>query len=211
MTECSRVLVMSVTIHQRPGIDRLKLAIHGLEDDDVHWVVTVPAIWNEQARQFMIEASAKAGIEKENLTLALEPECAAMYCRYLAMDKKEHGDNMEIKAFDENAKFMVVDLGGQKIIVGEVVTQYEVVLKAKSRWANLEMYTTKDDKPRTIIDNDHFTKIGSIIVKLPQFKRESILILTISYDETEFKVVATDKNTGRCFVGTCRFLEKESN
>ncbi|VDI73321.1 Hypothetical predicted protein [Mytilus galloprovincialis] len=428
-------------------LSTLKNAIYGLDDNDVHWVITVPAIWNDQARKFMIEASAKAGIEKENLTLALEPECAAMYCRYLAMDKKEHGDNVEIKAFDENAKFMVVDLGGgtiditmaevlstgqlreiynatggpwggnyindqiiktlkdvigwelirnfqaddyddyllmlrqveqikrgldhnseltvsipekilqnikvkdscvqyvqvkkkyitlsaslmqkifstsvdsmikhvenllqkkeacsvstillvggysasniiqrafrekfdkkykiiipltpdmivlkgaviaghrveaivgrmakyhyglgfsaaavsgrsisigdhdnktffsiikkgQKIIVGEVVTQYEIVLKAKSTWANLEMYTTKDDNPRTIIDMEHFTKIGNISVKLPQFKRESILILTISYDETEFKVVATDKNTGRCFVGTCEFLEKESN
>lgn len=40
-------------------LDKLKASIHGLEDDDVHWVVTVPAIWNEQARQFMIEASAK--------------------------------------------------------------------------------------------------------------------------------------------------------
>lgn len=37
-----------------------------------------------------------------------------MYCRYNAIDKKEHGDNVEIKAFDENAKFMVVDLGGMK-------------------------------------------------------------------------------------------------
>ncbi|VDI82383.1 Hypothetical predicted protein [Mytilus galloprovincialis] len=96
-------------------LDKLKASIHGLEDDDVHWVVTVPAIWNEQARQFMIEASAKAGIEKDNLTLALEPECAAMFCRYLAIDKKKDGDEMELKAFDENARFMVVDLGGGTI------------------------------------------------------------------------------------------------
>lgn len=40
-------------------LTRLKNAIHGLDGNDVHWVVTVPAIWNEQARQFMIEASAK--------------------------------------------------------------------------------------------------------------------------------------------------------
>lgn len=40
-------------------LDRLKQAIHGQDDDDVHWVVTVPAIWNDQARQFMIAASAK--------------------------------------------------------------------------------------------------------------------------------------------------------
>lgn len=43
-------------------LHRLKDAIHGLDDNDVHWVVTVPAIWNEQARQFMIEASAKVTV-----------------------------------------------------------------------------------------------------------------------------------------------------
>lgn len=49
------------------------------------------------------------------MTLALEPEGAAMYCKYLALDKKEHGDATELKAFDENARFMVVDLGGKII------------------------------------------------------------------------------------------------
>ncbi|CAC5364374.1 unnamed protein product [Mytilus coruscus] len=405
-------------------LERLCQAIHGLDEDDVHWVLTVPAIWNDQARQFMIAASEKAGIGKDNLTLALEPEGAAMFCKYLAVDKKVHGDETELKAFDENARFMVVDLGGgtiditvsevlatgqlreiynatggpwggnyindqiiktlrdaigwtvmerfkaedfddylellknveqrkrgvkydsilslkisdnllrkveipfsyknyvrkekksiilsatlmnkifsssvdsmmkhvegllqkeetrgvstillvggyaasdfvqrafrkrfekdfritfplhpdmivlkgavitghlveaiigrmtkyhyglglstaavsgrsisvgdseekrsffslikkgQKIKVGDVVTQYEVRLKAKSQWANLEVYTTEDDDPKTVIDEEHFTKVGSINVKLPQFKKESILVLTISYDETEFK------------------------
>ncbi|XP_071124712.1 heat shock 70 kDa protein 12A-like [Mytilus edulis] len=427
-------------------MERLSQAINGLDEDDVHWVLTVPAIWNDQARQFMIAASEKASIGKDNLTLALEPEGAAMYCKYLALDKKEHGDATELKAFDENARFMVVDLGGgtiditvsevlatgqlreiynatggpwggnyindqiiktlkdvigwsvmgrfkaddfddylellknveqrkrgvkydselklkisdnlfkkieipdshkkvvqkdrksitlsaslinkifsssvdsmmkhvegllqkeetrgvstillvggyaasdfvqrafkekfekeyritipltpdmivlkgavitghlveaivgrmtkyhyglglsttavsgrsislgandgkksffslikkgQKIKIGDVVTQYEVVLKAKSQWANLEVYTTEDDDPNPVIDEEHFTKVGNINVKLPQFKKESILVLTISYDETEFKVVATDRNTGRCFVGNCRFLDKE--
>lgn len=427
-------------------LEKLSPAINGLNEDDVHWVLTVPAIWNDQARQFMIAASEKAGIGKDNLTLALEPEGAAMFCKYLALDKKEHGDSTELKTFDENARFMVVDLGGgtiditvsevlvtgqlreiynatggpwggnyindriiktlkegigwsvmgrfkaddfddylellknvehkkrgvkydselklkitdnlskkieipdshktflqkdkksitlsaslinkifsssvdsmmkhveellqkeetqgvstillvggyaasdfvqrafqerfkkdyritipltpdmivlkgavitghlveaivgrmtkyhyglglsttavsgrsislgdddgkktffslikkgQKIKIGDVVTQYEVVLKAKSQWANLEVFTTEDDDPNPVIDEEHFTKVGSINVKLPQFKKESILVLTISYDETEFKVVATDRNTGRCFVGNCRFLDKD--
>lgn len=40
-----------------------------------------------------------------------------MYCKYLAMDKKERGDATELKAFDENARFMVVDLGGMLVSV----------------------------------------------------------------------------------------------
>ena len=38
-------------------MERLTAAIHNLQDEDVHWVLTVPAIWNEQARQFMIKAA----------------------------------------------------------------------------------------------------------------------------------------------------------
>ncbi|CAC5381838.1 unnamed protein product [Mytilus coruscus] len=414
-------------------LDRLRQAIPGLDDDDVHWVLTVPAIWNDQARQFMIEASLKAGIGKDKLTLALEPEGAAMYCQYLEMNKTKRGEATELKAFEENARFMVVDLGGgtiditvsevlstgqlreiynatggawggnyindqiiktlkevigwnvmgrlrsenfdqylellrdvenrkrsvkhnseillkingdlhqkieipdsfkkdvqkgkkgiklsaslmkkifsssvdstmkhvedllrkeetrgvstillvggyaasdfvqlafreklgkkyriifplgsdmtvlkgavitghrvesivgrmakchyglaigegeektffslikkgQKIKVGDAVTKYDIVLKAKTRWTNLEIYTSDEDEPHTVIDEDHFTKVGSIHVKLPLFKKESLLSLTISYDETEFKVITTDKKTGRCFVGNCRFLAKD--
>ncbi|CAG2253465.1 unnamed protein product [Mytilus edulis] len=69
-------------------MERLSQAVNGLDEDDVHWVLTVPAIWNDQARQFMIAASEKASIGKDNLTLALEPEGAAMYCKYLALDKR---------------------------------------------------------------------------------------------------------------------------
>ena len=29
----------------------------GLRDEDIHWVLTVPAIWNDAAKQFMREAA----------------------------------------------------------------------------------------------------------------------------------------------------------
>lgn len=40
-------------------LERLHQATDSLNDDDVRWVLTVPAIWSDQARQFMIEAAAK--------------------------------------------------------------------------------------------------------------------------------------------------------
>ncbi|XP_063413669.1 heat shock 70 kDa protein 12A-like [Mytilus trossulus] len=442
--EAMLVFALCIEYIKDKVLDRLRLAINGLQDDDVRWVLTVPAIWSDQARQFMIKAAAKAGISKENLKLALEPEGAAMFCKYLAVDKVEHGDRSALKAFEEKAQFMVVDLGGgtiditvsevlptgqlkeiynatggpwggnyingqiiktlkevigweiirtfkleefyeylellrnveqrkrgakhdselslaiskdlskkikipnshkqsvrlsgrsihlsallmqkifsssvntmtkhvegllqkketrgvssillvggyaasdfvqrafrekfeqkykiifpltpdmivlkgavilghlgeaivdrmtkyhyglglcaaavsgriisveedttktffslikkgQTIKVGDVVTNYEVAIKAHSQWASIEVYTTDEDVPRTNIDEEHFTKVGNINVTLPQFKHESILILTITYCETEFKVIATDKTTGRCFVGICKFLGK---
>jgi hypothetical protein len=34
-----------------------RIAGGGLHDKDIHWVLTVPAIWNDAAKQFMREAA----------------------------------------------------------------------------------------------------------------------------------------------------------
>ena len=43
----------------------------------VHWVITVPAIWDNAAKQIMLDAAEAAGLTSDespqNLTLALEP------------------------------------------------------------------------------------------------------------------------------------------
>ena len=36
-----------------------KLLQGNLEDDEIHWVLTVPAIWNDQAKAFMREAAVE--------------------------------------------------------------------------------------------------------------------------------------------------------
>ena len=37
-----------------------KMLLEGdLVDDDIHWVLTVPAIWNDQAKAFMREAAVQ--------------------------------------------------------------------------------------------------------------------------------------------------------
>ena len=33
-----------------------------IKKEDVHWVLTVPAIWNEAAKQFMRHAAEKVGL-----------------------------------------------------------------------------------------------------------------------------------------------------
>lgn len=73
-------------------------------------------------------------------------------------------------------------------------------MKSQSRSAGIETYTTKEDTTGTctVIDNEHPTK------------NERILILPISYDGKESMVSATDKHTGRCRIGICRFPEKKN-
>lgn len=38
---------------------RVEEAVRGLTEEQIHWMITVPAIWNESARQFMREAATK--------------------------------------------------------------------------------------------------------------------------------------------------------
>nr|KAG5693826.1 hypothetical protein BaRGS_004434 [Batillaria attramentaria] len=56
---------------------------------DVRWVVTVPAIWREPAKQLMRQAANMAGMFSEDdpgqLLIVLEPEAASIYCRRLRM------------------------------------------------------------------------------------------------------------------------------
>ncbi|KAF3836927.1 hypothetical protein F7725_004391 [Dissostichus mawsoni] len=60
-----------------------------LEGEDIRWVITVPAVWRQPAKQFMREAAYLAGLVSpdcpEQLLIALEPEAASIYCRKLRL------------------------------------------------------------------------------------------------------------------------------
>ncbi|NWW95897.1 HS12B protein, partial [Rhynochetos jubatus] len=57
------------------------------DQEEITWVVTVPAIWNSSARQFMRLAAKEAGLisnmTSEKLIIALEPEAASLWCKKL--------------------------------------------------------------------------------------------------------------------------------
>ncbi|XP_069130751.1 heat shock 70 kDa protein 12A-like isoform X1 [Argopecten irradians] len=80
-----------------------------LDEDKIRWVITVPAIWSDKAKIFMRAAADSAGIEDENLMLALEPEAAALYCRHI---KEDMTSPITTKPLGSETKFMVADLGG---------------------------------------------------------------------------------------------------
>ncbi|NXK92893.1 HS12B protein, partial [Formicarius rufipectus] len=57
------------------------------DQEEIRWVITVPAIWSSAAKQFMRLAAKEAGIISdmlsENLIIALEPESASLWCKQL--------------------------------------------------------------------------------------------------------------------------------
>ncbi|XP_053376193.1 heat shock 70 kDa protein 12A-like [Mercenaria mercenaria] len=88
----------------------------GLSVSDIHWVLTVPAIWNDAAKQFMREAAQKAEIPAKNLTICLEPEAASIYCRHLPVSKSSTvGEKTSLAQFSSGTKYLVLDAGGGTI------------------------------------------------------------------------------------------------
>jgi hypothetical protein len=82
--------------------------------DDIAWCLTVPAIWDDYAKDLMLKAARRAGMpnDDDRLRLALEPEAAALYCIV-------KGDQALLKP---GCRFMVIDAGGGTIDI----TSYEV-------------------------------------------------------------------------------------
>jgi molecular chaperone DnaK (HSP70) len=81
--------------------------------DDIKWIVTVPAIWNEYGKQFMRNCAKKAGMKK--IIIALEPEAAS-----LTMFKD---DNVDEKYKEKGKIFMLIDAGGYTldITINEII------------------------------------------------------------------------------------------
>lgn len=116
-------------------------------NEDIRWVITVPAIWRQPAKQFMRQAAYEAGIASseypDQLLIALEPEAASIYCRKLrihqlvsnvpqqplfspqsstSMEKTTNG-KLAIKELAPGTRYMVVDCGGGTVDI----TVHEIV------------------------------------------------------------------------------------
>lgn len=86
---------------------------------EVRWVVTVPAIWKQSAKQFMREAAYEAGLasssDPKQLIIALEPEAAAVYCRQRKLREFVEGKGEETvkeALVPTNTQYLVIDNGG---------------------------------------------------------------------------------------------------
>jgi len=88
-------------------INNTKAIYKTLEADDVNWILTIPAIWTDEARQFMREAASNAGMNRNQLVL--EPEAAALF----AIEKPLRlGENFTTEKLGPHTKYIVADIGG---------------------------------------------------------------------------------------------------
>ncbi|XP_052762368.1 heat shock 70 kDa protein 12A-like [Mya arenaria] len=82
----------------------------GFSSKHILWMLSIPAIWTDSARQFMREAATNAGLE--NVRLVLEPEAGALF----AIDKPLYmREDKFAGKFPVGHKYILADLGGGTI------------------------------------------------------------------------------------------------
>ncbi|XP_053390945.1 heat shock 70 kDa protein 12A-like, partial [Mercenaria mercenaria] len=105
------VFSYSIDYMKRKIIEIVRERFPAVREDDISYVLTTPAIWSEDAKQFMRKAALNAHIPTERLRIALEPECAAVYVHTKelpALDKMTQ-DKLAMKP---GSCHVIIDLGG---------------------------------------------------------------------------------------------------
>lgn len=104
---------------KKKAIEQLKFTYHFLKEENIHWVITVPAIWDNKSKQKMINAAQGAGLIRDDDDpsnfFALEPEAASIY---YSKDKYSYKT-----IIDEHYSFILCDLGGG---TADIVTQKKI-------------------------------------------------------------------------------------
>ncbi|XP_069110217.1 heat shock 70 kDa protein 12B-like, partial [Argopecten irradians] len=170
----------------------------GIQSSDILWVLTVPAIWSDASKQFMREAAVAAGIDGNRLKIALEPEAASLYCKYLPVERK--GGEGGMKGFTSGSKYVVLDAGGGTIDIMIHQVQRDGSLKEIHKANGRDWGGTKVDNSfqlllSGIIGNGAFHRFmennkADMVDFLRDFevKKRTIKPNASSEDKTTFKV-----------------------
>ncbi|XP_052068176.1 heat shock 70 kDa protein 12A-like isoform X2 [Mytilus californianus] len=171
------VFSLSIKALKDHFLNKIREQIAEIDIDDIRWVLTVPAIWSDGAKQFMRSSAEKAGIPSNRLRIALEPEAASIYCQYLPTEKLE-GAEKGFTVADIGTKYMVVDLGGGTV---------DITVHEKKNDGSLKeiCHASGADYGGTSVDRTFFKLIESIIgtAAMKEFKSKYLeLYLDLSRD-----------------------------
>jgi len=77
------------------------------KNQQISYVITVPAIWKDAAKDLTRKAAVRAGIPERSLELITEPEAAALYCATVCQ---------EVDLTDGDC-FLICDAGGGTVVI----------------------------------------------------------------------------------------------
>jgi molecular chaperone DnaK (HSP70) len=83
-----------------------KYGIKFLQNQNISYVFTVPAVWSDTAKERTRQAAVRAGVSSRKIELVTEPEAAANYCSTLCKE-------VDLRTQD---RFVVCDAGGGTVV-----------------------------------------------------------------------------------------------
>eukprot|EP01083_Nonionella_stella_P052426 139072_1 len=101
------------------------IGITGIEVDDIQWILTIPALWDNASKHSMRQWGLASGLINKNITnhlkIVLEPECASLQIQY------EFHNHKSIH-FNKKDKYVLVDAGGGTvdIVAHEIYSDFGV-------------------------------------------------------------------------------------
>ncbi|XP_060065910.1 heat shock 70 kDa protein 12A-like [Ylistrum balloti] len=159
-------------------------------DEEILWILTVPAIWTEPGKQFMKKAAEKAGLPSKHLRLVLEPEAAAIFCTNLPIDRMSvEGSGSKLTVFQKGTKFLVLDAGGGTIDLTVLEVQKDGDLREVHR-------ANGGDWGGTVVDREFEELLKDIVGKdlFQKFKEENISDVMNLYRNFELKKRSIKQN-----------------
>ncbi|XP_052793255.1 heat shock 70 kDa protein 12A-like isoform X2 [Mya arenaria] len=137
--EMPAIVVITETIRYLKDhlVNEIKSKDTGIQESEIHWVLTVPAIWDDSAKQFMREAAINAEIDTDKLLLSLEPEAASLFCRYLPFARETNKAGASLVTAGVGDRYMILDVGGGTVDI----TVHEVQINEETKDVTLrEMF-----------------------------------------------------------------------
>ncbi|XP_062582246.1 heat shock 70 kDa protein 12B-like [Saccostrea cucullata] len=135
-------------------VEKCKSQQTSLDVDDILFVITVPAIWTDPAKQFMREAAEMAGIVENNLMIALEPEAASLFCKHVPIEMMTGSSGKGFNAFSPGSAYIVLDAGGGTIDITVHQVQQNGTLKEIHKANGGDWGGTKVDEAFTALLED---------------------------------------------------------
>lgn len=100
----------------------------------------------------------------------------------------------------------LIEKGG-RMDVGKNIESCKISVQNGDPLREIELYKTNKSNPEPVINSIDFEKIGAIKFSLPILKQPTVFLVSLYYDETEFRVIAKDEQTNADFVGMIKYFE----
>lgn len=125
-----------------------------------------------------------------------------------ASKKDSEEGNLQVLIADESCVkiFQLLIEKNRKMEVGKYVGSCKIKVDSNKHLNDIGLFITTDDHPKEEINSEDFSMIGTIKFNIPELKQPTTFVVSIRYNETEFRVSAEVENGRHTFEGIIQYF-----